>query len=37
LEAYYQNTIESIKGEVARLADLLEQVMSSKNGKGIST
>jgi hypothetical protein len=36
LEAHYQNEIESIKGEVARLTDLLEQVLSSKNGKGIS-
>jgi flagellin-like hook-associated protein FlgL len=35
LEAHYQNEIESIKGEVTRLADLLEQVLSSKNGKGI--
>jgi hypothetical protein len=35
LEAHYQNEIESIKGEVARLTDLLEQVLSSKNGKGI--
>jgi hypothetical protein len=35
LEAHYQNEIESIKGEVARLTDLLEQVLSSKNKKGI--
>jgi len=35
LKAYYQNEIESIKGEVARLTDLLKQVLSSKNGKGI--
>jgi hypothetical protein len=35
LEAHYQNEIESIKGKVTRLADLLEQVLSSKNGKGI--
>jgi len=35
LEAHYQNEIESIKGEVARLTNLLEQVLSSKNGKGI--
>jgi hypothetical protein len=35
LEAHYQNEIESIKGEVARLTDLLEQVLSSKNEKGI--
>jgi hypothetical protein len=35
LETHYQNEIESIKGEVARLTNLLEQVLSSKNGKGI--
>jgi|EndMetStandDraft_5_1072996.scaffolds.fasta_scaffold6694300_1 DNA-binding protein H-NS len=35
LEAHYQNEIESIKGEVARLTNLLEQVLSSKNRKGI--
>jgi len=35
VEAHYQNEIESIKGEVARLTNLLEQVLSSKNGKGI--
>jgi hypothetical protein len=35
LKAHYQNEIERIKGEVARLTDLLEQVLSSKNGKGI--
>jgi hypothetical protein len=35
LEAHHQNEIESIKGEVARLTNLLEQVLSSKNGKGI--
>jgi len=36
LEVHYQNEIESIKGEVTRLTDI-EQVLSSKNGKGIST
>jgi hypothetical protein len=35
LEAHYQNEIESIKGEVTRLTNLLEQVLSSKNKKGI--
>jgi hypothetical protein len=35
LEAHYQNEIESIKGEVARLTDLVEQLLISKNGKGI--
>jgi hypothetical protein len=33
LEAHYQNEIESIKGEVTRLTNLLEQVLSSKNKK----
>jgi len=33
LEAYYQNELESIKGEVVRLTHLLEQVLSSKNEK----
>jgi len=36
LEARYQNEIESIKGEVTRLTDLLEQVVGFKNGKGTS-
>jgi hypothetical protein len=35
LEAHFQNEIESIKGEVVRLTDMLEQVLSSKNGKEI--
>jgi phage host-nuclease inhibitor protein Gam len=35
LEAHYQNEIESIKGEVDRLTDLFEQVLSSKNEKEI--
>jgi hypothetical protein len=34
LEAHYQNEIESIKGEVARLTNMLEQVLSSKNERG---
>jgi hypothetical protein len=33
LEVHYQNEVESIKGEVARLMDLIEQVLSVKNGK----
>ena len=37
LEVHYQNEVESIKGEVARLTDLLEQVLSVKNGKRTST
>jgi hypothetical protein len=36
LEVHYQNEVESIKGEVARLTDLLEQVLSVKNGKRMS-
>jgi hypothetical protein len=36
LEVHYQNEVESIKGEVARLTDLLEQVLSVKNGKRTS-
>jgi hypothetical protein len=35
LETHYQNEFASIKGDVARLTDLLEQVLSSKNGKGM--
>jgi len=31
LKAHYQNEIESIKGEIGRLTDLLKQVLSSKN------
>jgi len=36
LDAHFQNEVESIKGEVARLTDLLEQVLSVKNGKRTS-
>ena len=36
LEVHYQNEVDSIKGEVARLTDLLEQVLSVKNGKRTS-
>jgi len=36
IEAHYQMEIESIRGEVARLTYLLEQVLSFKNGKEIS-
>jgi len=35
IEAHYQKEIESIKGEVARLTNLLEQTLSFKNGKGM--
>jgi len=34
LEAHYQNEIESIKGEVARLTNLLEQCWALKMEKG---
>jgi len=34
IEAYYKKEIESIKGEVVRLINLLEQMLSFKNGKG---
>jgi hypothetical protein len=37
LEAHYQKEIESIGDEVARLTDLLEQVLSFKKGKGTPT
>jgi hypothetical protein len=36
LDAHFQNEVKSIKGEVARLADLLAQVLSVKNGKRTS-
>ena len=36
LVAHYQNEIESIKSEVARLTNMFEQVLSSENGKGIT-
>jgi hypothetical protein len=34
LEAHYKNEIESIKGEVARLTNLLEQCWALKMEKG---
>jgi len=33
IEARYQKEIESIKGEVARLINILEQALSYKSGK----
>jgi len=36
LESHYQTELESVKNEVARLTDLLEQLLRAKNGKGIS-
>jgi hypothetical protein len=35
IEAYYQKKIESIKAKVARVINLLEQVLSFKNGMGL--
>jgi len=35
IKAHYQKEIESIKGEVARLINMLEQALSFKNGKGM--
>jgi len=35
IEAHYQKKIESIKGEIARLINLLEQVLHFKNTKGM--
>ena len=35
-KAHYQKEIESIKCDVARLTNLLEQVLSFKNGTGTS-
>ena len=34
IKAHYQKEIESIKGEVDRLINMLEQALSFKNGKG---
>ena len=36
LESHYQTELESIKNEVARLIDLLEQLLRAKNGEGTS-
>jgi hypothetical protein len=37
LESHYQTELESVKNEVARLTDLLEQLLRAKNGEGTST
>jgi hypothetical protein len=36
LESHYQTELESVKNEVARLTDLLEQLLRAKNGEGTS-
>jgi Zn-dependent oligopeptidase len=36
LESYYQTELESVKNEVSRLTDLLEQLLRAKNGEGTS-
>jgi hypothetical protein len=36
LESHYQTKLESVKNEVARLTDLLEQLLIAKNGEGTS-
>ncbi|XP_061951881.1 uncharacterized protein LOC133674685 [Populus nigra] len=36
LESHYQTELESVKNEVARLIDLLEQLLRAKNGEGTS-
>ena len=37
LEAHYQNELEFMKNEVARLTSLLEQLLRAKNREGTST
>jgi hypothetical protein len=36
IKTHYQKKIKSIKGEVARLTNILERLLSFKNGKGTS-
>ena len=36
LESHYQTELESVKNEVARLTDLLKQLLRAKNGEGMS-
>jgi len=36
LESHYQTELESVKNELARLTDLLEQLLRTKNGEGTS-
>jgi len=37
LESHYQNELESVKNEVARMTNLLEQLLKAKNREGTST
>jgi hypothetical protein len=37
LESHYQNELESVKNEVARMTNLLKQLLKAKNGEGTST
>jgi hypothetical protein len=37
LESHYQTELESVKNEVSRLTNLLEQLLRAKNGEGTST
>ena len=37
LESHHQTKLESLKNEVARLTDLLKQLLRAKNGKRTST
>jgi len=37
LESHYQNELESVKNEIARMTNLLEQLLKAKNGEGTST
>ena len=36
LESHYQTELKSVKNEVSRLTDLLEQLLRAKNGEGTS-
>ena len=36
LESHYQTELESVKNEVSRLTDLLEQLLRAKKGEGTS-
>jgi hypothetical protein len=37
LKSHYQNELESVKNEVARMTNLLEQLLKAKNREGTST
>jgi hypothetical protein len=36
LESHYQNELEFMKNKVARMTNLLKQLLRSKNGEGMS-